>query len=313
MVRPAPAYDRQPEAVTGDRHPEYFSTQAAKRLNLPLIRVQHHYAHILAAMAEHGLAAPLLGVAWDGSGYGLDGTIWGGEFLEITADSFWRFASLRTFPLPGGEAAIKEPRRAALGVLHQIFGPEGLEMTDLAPVQSFSAPDRRILATMMDKGLNCPLTSSMGRLFDAVAALVDLRQQASFEGQAAMELEFAAYQVEPQAAYPYRIDDQGTPLLIDWEPLIRGILQDLSDKQSVRLIAARFHHTLAEMIVAVARRFSLRQVVLSGGCFQNRYLTEKTIEKLEDGGFLPYCHRLIPPNDGGLAVGQIMAAQRFLT
>ncbi|OPX20031.1 MAG: carbamoyltransferase HypF [Desulfobacca sp. 4484_104] len=305
-------YDRQPEAVAADRHPEYYSTKAAERLNLPCILVQHHYAHILAAMAEHGLVAPLLGVAWDGSGYGLDNTIWGGEFLEITAVAFQRVASLRTFPLPGGEAAIKEPRRIALGVLYEIFGPQGMEMSELAPLQSFSAPDRRILTTMIEKGLNCPLTSSMGRLFDAVAALVDLRQQASFEGQAAMELESAANQAEPQAVYPFRIDDHSTPLLIDWEPLIRGILQDLNDRRSANLIAARFHHTLAAMIVQVAQRFSHRQVVLSGGCFQNRYLTEKTLEKLEDAGFQPYCHHLIPPNDGGLAVGQIMAAQRSL-
>ncbi|MBW1952971.1 MAG: carbamoyltransferase HypF [Deltaproteobacteria bacterium] len=306
-------YDGQPEAVASDLHPEYFSTQEAERLDLPLIQVQHHYAHVLAAMAEHNLAGGLLGIAWDGSGYGLDGTIWGGEFLEVNTISFQRVATFRAFPLPGGEAAIKEPRRSALGLLYEIFGPHCLEMTELSPPRSFSKTERHILVTMLEKGLNSPMTSSVGRLYDAVAALVDLRQQTSFEGQAAMELQFAGEQIENQTAYAFTINGNSAPLTIDWEPLVLGILADLDQNQTVNLIAARFHYTLVEVILAVAKRFPYHRVVLSGGCFQNRYLTEKAVESLETAGFQPYWPRLIPPNDGGLAVGQIMAAQRILS
>ncbi|MFP3867851.1 MAG: carbamoyltransferase HypF [Desulfobacteraceae bacterium] len=306
-------YDGQPEAVATDLHPEYFSTQEARRLNLPLIPVQHHYAHVLACMAEHQLTGTVLGIPWDGSGYGLDGTLWGGEFLEVNATSFQRMASFRTFLLPGGEAAIKEPRRAALGLLYEIFGPRLLELTELAPVESFSKAERRILVTMLEKGLNSPRTSSAGRLFDAVAALVNLRQRASFEGQTAMELQFAGEQVNCKAAYPFQIKGNSVPLAIDWEPLVRGILEDLSKNQGVGLMAAKFHQSLVDIMVAVAKRFPYRRVVLTGGCFQNRYLTEKAVENLQAAGFQTYWHRLIPPNDGGLAMGQILAAQRILS
>lgn len=305
-------YDQPPAAVASDLHPDYFSTREAEKSGLPLIRVQHHYAHVLSGMVEHGLHGPLLGVAWDGSGYGQDGTIWGGEFLRVTATSFQRVASFRPFPLPGGEQAVREPRRAALGLLYALFGPQLEEHTDLAPIRAFSAPERQIVLTMLQRGFHTPLTSSVGRLFDAVAALLDLRQIMSFEGQAAMALEFASEPIHTARAYPFALQETSASLIIDWAPLIQAILYDLGAKQPVNRIAARFHHTLADIIVAVARHFGETQVVLTGGCFQNRYLTEKAIEFLQAAGLRPYWHRFIPPNDGGLAVGQILAARRVL-
>ncbi|MCC7451440.1 MAG: carbamoyltransferase HypF [Anaerolineae bacterium] len=305
-------YEHHPVAVACDLHPNYLSTQAAEMSGLPVVRVQHHYAHVLACMAENGIDAPILGVSWDGTGYGLDGTIWGGEFLRVDSTSFERAAHLRTFRLPGGDRAVKEPRRIALGLLYELDGDDVFTMDTLAPVRAFSDQERIVLRKMLYDGINSPVTSSAGRLFDAVAALLDMRQIANFEGQAAMLLEFAT--VEGVAdCYPFEIQETAHGAVIDWAATVTDILNDLQHRIPAGQIAARFHNTMTEMIIAVARRIGLERVVLTGGCFQNKYLTEHTIHRLRAEGFTPYWHQHIPTNDGSIAVGQIIAAARAFT
>ncbi|GAB4287131.1 MAG: hypothetical protein Fur0025_20260 [Oscillatoriaceae cyanobacterium] len=305
-------YDFKPTAVACDAHPDYISTQYATALGVPTVGVQHHYAHILACMAENHIKPPVLGVAWDGTGYGEDGTIWGGEFILITDNSWQRVAHWRTFRLPGGEKAIKEPRRAALGLLYEIWGDDLFTRKDILPLQAFTPSELEIIKTMLRRNLNTPVTSSAGRLFDAVAAILGIRQTGSFEGQAAMELEFVS---SPLSFVPCPLQmtkDKGqmTNNQLDWEPLVKTMLTELDQGVPVGVIAARFHHTLAEGICTVARQVGTEQVVLTGGCFQNQYLTEKTVERLREEGFSPYWHKLVPPNDGGICLGQIMAALR---
>ncbi len=299
-------YEATPQRIACDMHPEYLSTKHALELPGEKIPVQHHWAHIAGCMAENEIRAPALGVAWDGTGYGLDGTIWGGEFLLATrGGSFERVAHLRTFRLPGGNQAVREPRRAALGLLHEIFAESLWDEADL--LGAFSAQEVKLLRRMLEKNLQTPITSSVGRFFDAVAALLGLRQCVSFEGQAAMDCEFA---ISPgvEAAYPFRLTET-TPLQIDWEPAIRALLRDLREGETRGAISAKIHNMLSESIVAVAARIAQPQVVLSGGCFQNRYLTERTIARLRAENFRPYWHQRIPPNDGGIALGQIVAVR----
>jgi hydrogenase maturation protein HypF len=299
-------YDLHPRAVACDLHPDYASTHDAEHSGLNVVHVQHHYAHILSCMAEHELEAPVLGIAWDGTGYGTDGTIWGSEFLRVDAKSFRRVASLRPFPLPGGDLAAREPRRSALGVLYEMYG-EDLPHAHL----DFSERELRLLLTALRKHINTPLTSSMGRLFDAVAALTGLRQQCSFEGQAAMALEFAQCHIKTDECYPFEIthvtsDDGGSRSIIEWKPMIEAILAD----HDTAAISAKFHNTLAAVIVAVAGQIGEPVVVLSGGCFQNRALLQRTIKGLRGAGFQAYWQQQTPPNDGGIALGQVMAAIR---
>ncbi len=304
-------YSLRLSAVACDAHPDYLSTHYAQRNGLPVLSVQHHYAHVLACMAENELKPPVLGVAWDGTGYGLDGTIWGGEFLQVIERSFRRVGHLRTFRLPGGEKAIKEPRRTAIGLLYEIFGEDVFALTELAPVKALSPEERTILRTMLRRKINAPVTSSVGRLFDAVAALVGVRQVVRFEGQAAMELEFALDGVQTEEAYPLRIDEPSpSEIVVDYEPMIRSILGDLSAGRSLGVISAKFHNALVEAIVTVAHRIGEERIVLTGGCFQNTYLTERAVRRLQREGFRPYWHQRIPPNDGGIALGQVVAAAR---
>ena len=298
-------YALQPQAVVCDQHPDYHSTRHAESMNLPVVRVQHHHAHVCACMAEHGLAGPLLGVAWDGTGYGLDGTIWGGEFLRVAGEGFRRVAHLRKFRLPGGERAVREPRRTALGLLYELFGEELFERDDLAPLRGFSRKERGLLRGMIRGGVNAPWTSSAGRLFDAVASILDIHQTVGFEGQAAMELEFAVERADTTEPYPFIVTAAG---VLDWGPMIRAILEDIRLGSPAAVIARRFHDTLAEMIAATARFVGERTVALSGGCFQNAYLLEKTVTLLRAAGFLVSWPERIPPNDGGIALGQILAA-----
>ncbi len=307
----AGVYDLKPQAVACDSHPDYLSTRHAVSSGLPVVRVQHHHAHILACMAENALDPPVLGVSWDGTGYGLDRTVWGGEFLRVADAGFERVAHLRPFPLPGGDQAIKEPRRTAIGLLYEMQGEDSLIREDLHPVRSFAPRDRRVLGQALAHRVNAPVTSSAGRLFDAVAALLGLRLTVRFEGQAAMELEWAAHGVTTDDSYPFRIEPKDSSMSLDWEPMIRSLLSDLAAATPVAVMSARFHNTLAEMIVAVAERHGVRQIALSGGCFQNRYLTERAVRRLVETGFAPHWHQRVPPNDGGIALGQIMAAARL--
>jgi hydrogenase maturation protein HypF len=268
-------------------------------------------------MAENELEPPFLGVSWDGTGYGLDGTVWGGEFFLVTEASCDRVAHLRQFRLPGGDRAVKEPRRSALGLLYEMFGEAAFAMADVASVKAFSPAELGPLRTMLARGLNSPLTSSIGRLFDAAASLAGLRQQVRFEGQAAMELEFALEATATAEAYDFPIRPQHAPrtaqhgpLLLDWSPIVESILADLKRNLPLAQISARFHNALAEAIVAVAKRVGQERVVLSGGCFQNRSLTERSVQRLQEEGFRPYWHQRVPPNDGGISLGQVVAALR---
>jgi hydrogenase maturation protein HypF len=301
-------YQIAPTRVVSDLHPDYLSTVYARSSGLPIVSIQHHYAHIASCMAENGLEGPVLGVSWDGTGYGTDGTIWGGEFLATTARGFERVATLRRFRLPGGEQAVREPRRSALGVLYEIFGSRVREHQDLPPVATFSKRDHEVIVRMLERGVNAPRTSSAGRLFDAVSSLLDLRQVSMFEGQAAMELEWSAASHTMDPGYAFSVAPAEGLLELDWEPVIRAILGDRGQPRGA--VAAKFHRALAELIVDIARRHGNPRVVLSGGCFQNRLLLECAVGRLEEEGFVAYWHQRVPPNDGGIALGQIYAAAR---
>lgn len=299
-----------PRIVARDLHPDYASSRAAPAIGLPVVGVQHHLAHVVACMAEHGIRPPVLGVAWDGTGYGPDGTIWGGEFLLVTQTGWRRVARLHPFRLPGGEAAVREPRRSALGMLHAAFGADALERTDLAPVASFSPAGRRVFQTMLARAVNAPLTSSAGRLFDGLAALCGLRQRSSHEGQAACEFEWAADGHAGGRAYALalRETDAAPGLELDWRPALAAMLADLRAGASAGEMSDAWHNGLAEGIVAVARRCGQRRVVLTGGCFQNARLTETVVPSLRAAGFQPVWHSRVPPNDGGIALGQAVWA-----
>jgi len=314
-------YDAKIEVVACDMHPDYLSTRyvdefagragsllpaanGAHGVTRPTkIAIQHHWAHVAACMAENEIDAPVLGIAWDGTGYGLDGTVWGGEFLLATGNGFERVAHLRSFRLPGGDAAIRQPRRSAFGLLHELFGPECWNFPPLTV--DLGRNERELLRRMLEKNINAPLTSSAGRLFDAVAALMGLRLRATFEGQAAMELEFAR-QPGVRDAYPFMVSETA-PMILDWEPAIRGLLADLDRKEASGTVSAKFHNMLVEMIIAIARKVRVEKIVLTGGCFQNRYLSEHALERLRQEDFKPYWHQRVPPNDGGIALGQAVA------
>jgi hydrogenase maturation protein HypF len=325
-------YDAKPDIIAADLHPDYLSTKFASERRPParhesldtiqqsgsetgaplVIQVQHHIAHVFSCIAENDVNLPALGVAWDGAGYGTDGTIWGGEFFVVKADTVERVASLRPFRLPGGDAATKEPRRAALGLLHELaIDDDNLLLHMQQKVAGmFSPVELRVLENALARGINSPFCSSIGRLFDAVASLVGLRQELRFEGQAAMELEFALDGIATEEQYGIPLDDNGETRVLDWAPMIEAIHRDIRQGVPIGVISAKFHNGLAEGIVTVAKMAGESRVALSGGCFQNRYLTERTVKRLCEDGFQPYWHQRVPANDGGIAFGQIVAARR---
>ncbi|MCY2994081.1 MAG: carbamoyltransferase HypF [Planctomycetota bacterium] len=300
-----------PHAVACDLHPDYASTRHAEQLattwDVPLVRVQHHHAHVAACLAEHALQGPVLGFAWDGTGYGPDATVWGGEVLHCEGAEFQRVAHLRTFPLPGGDRAAREPRRTALGLLFEMLGDAVAPWAE----RWFAEAELGVLLAALRRPHVFPRTSSMGRLFDAVAAICDLPDRVSFEGQAAMGLEFVA-DATVREAYPLPLSDT-IPASGDWEPMIRAVLEDREQGVGVEVIAARFHNALAALALAVARRCGDPQVALTGGCFQNALLTVRVQERLSADGFRVYIQQQVPPGDGGLALGQVLVAARRLT
>jgi hydrogenase maturation protein HypF len=313
-------YEAEPVAIAHDMHPDYLSTRWAqgevdketgRQGHKARVVVQHHHAHLASCLAENGAAGPALGVTWDGAGYGLDGTIWGGEFLLGDAADFTRVAHLRPFRLPGGDAAARGPRRVALALLWELFGEAALEMNDLAPIRALPPSERLVLGQMLRRGLSAPVTTSAGRLFDGVAALLGLHPQVSFEGQAAMALEYAA---DPTVsdAYPLPLRPANRPaasaLLLDWQPMLAALLSDLRAGVSSGIMAARFHNALVDGIVQVADTAGQPQVALSGGCFQNRLLLERSAHRLRQAGFQVLLHRQVPPNDGGISLGQVAVA-----
>jgi hydrogenase maturation protein HypF len=308
-------YGIVPETVVCDYHPDYQSTHFAERSGIKQFHIQHHIAHILSCSAENEVKGPFLGVAWDGTGYGTDGTIWGGEFFSVTNEEIKRIASFRKFGLPGNERAIREPKRAAIGLLYEIFGNSVLEM-NLPVVKSFSAEELRMMCALLEKKFQSPETSSVGRLFDGVSALLGICGVAKFEGQAAMELEYALNGINTNEEYPCEIltvsSENSLKYNINWEPVARGILEDIKAAIPVGMMAAKFHNSLAGIAIAVCLKSGFERIVLSGGCFQNKYLTERIIFGLKDKGLLPYWHQRVPTNDGGLSLGQLIGAHKVL-
>jgi hydrogenase maturation protein HypF len=308
-------YETKLRAVACDLHPDYHTTRLAEAWAAengpPRVRVQHHLAHVATGIAEHGLKPPVLGVAWDGTGFGTDGTIWGGEFLLVTDRDWKRVGHLRPFRLPGGDAAIREPRRAAFGLLHEMFGERAATMDHLAAIASFSEPERKTLLAMLDKGINASVTTSAGRLFDGVSALLGLRQRNGYEGQAACMLEWAI-NGEECGAYEFAVTGDQSEWIVDWVPALQTIVEDLEAGIPVGQISANFHAGLAKAIADVATRIGVETVMLTGGCFQNKVLTESAVDTLEQAGHHAYWHEAVPPGDGGLALGQAYWAARMI-
>jgi hydrogenase maturation protein HypF len=362
-------YDAKPSTIACDLHPDYASTRRAANLGRSIIPIQHHHAHIVSCMLDNEIDGDVLGIAWDGTGLGTDNTIWGGEFLLCNRMTFCRISHLKPFLLPGGESAAREPRRSAIGLLYQIYGDAifdyraqadvhksdgtarkhhcSFDPTNLAPVQAFNLNERRILQSMLTNEINCTTTTSMGRIFDAVAAILNIRQKVTTEGQAAMNLEFLAQQSTTNSAYEFTIETQppsasgaslvrgphltrsppGIPSdssppsdepntqesirIINFTPMIHAIISDLNHSKSPADIARTFHNTIVEFIIRVAEMTNKLRVVLSGGCFQNELLLQRAVQRLQQTGHQPYWHQRIPPNDGGIALGQAVIAQNI--
>ncbi|HEV2350113.1 MAG TPA: carbamoyltransferase HypF [Terriglobia bacterium] len=304
----------EPRAVAHDLHPQYMSTKFGLELpGVERIGVQHHHAHIASCMAENHLSQRVIGVAMDGTGYGTDGRIWGGEFLVGDLGGFERRAHFRYVPLAGGDAAVRQPWRSALSHLEDALGPhslpDSLAIWEIIPAKTIAG-----VQTMMRRGINTVQTSSCGRLFDAVASIVGLRHETNYEGQAAMELEAAAAE-GIDASFPFEIGS-ADPWAIDLRPMIEGIVGGQRRGTQIGELAARFHNTLAEIVAEVCqrirRREKLQQVCLSGGCFQNMKLLAGAVSRLRRRGFEVFLHAQVPPNDGGISLGQAVIASEAL-
>lgn len=308
-----------PVIVAHDLHPDYLSTRFAlayaKEKNIPperLVAVQHHHAHIVSCMAEHGIKGDVIGVSFDGTGYGSDCSIWGGEFMLSSRRSFLRKAHLDYVALPGGDKAIKEPWRMALSYLHHTYG-DGAHEASKKIFERLDPQKAKIILKMLHRRVNSPLTSSAGRLFDAVSSLIGVRDVITFEGEAAVELEFNARRDSAASLRPYSyavIEDD--PLRIDLRPLIKDIVDDSNSGTDKSVISGRFHNTIGEIILEVSRMLKedtgINDVVLSGGVFQNALLSDITRRKLTEAGFKPWYNERVPTNDGGVSLGQAVIA-----
>jgi hydrogenase maturation protein HypF len=307
----------EPEIMAYDMHPEYLSTRYALQVGsargLSLIPVQHHHAHIVSCLVENKVDGPVIGVAFDGTGYGTDGTIWGGEFLLVDWRSSRRAGHLEYVPLPGGEAAIKKPYRMALSYLYTLLGEdfslEGLPFSKLNPTEL------GIIKQQLKRGINCPLTSSAGRLFDAVSALVGVREEIDYEAQAAIELEMLApSEVDKfrSNCYPFSIAEHQGMRVVKLGELFSTIVQDVKNQVPAPVISLKFHNTMAQIIARmcklIARESGITQVALSGGVFQNRLLFMSSTTALQREGFRVLTHHLVPCNDGGISLGQAVIA-----
>jgi hydrogenase maturation protein HypF len=295
----------KPDIVISDFHPGYYSTQfGEKNYADRLLKVQHHFAHILSCMAENDLPEGhrVIGCAFDGTGYGPDKTIWGSEVMTASYKDFKRAFHLLPYRLPGGDKAVKEPCRAALSLLYESFGDE-------APDLDFKfMPDkeRSFLLEMIKKEINSPLTTSMGRLFDGVASLIGLRHKVSYHAQAAIALEQAALRSGEAGSYPFSFEGN----IIDFRPLIRAIVDDVKERTSIEKMAKKFHNSIVNIIINTSENLradsGITTVALSGGVFQNAILLEETFSRLQESGFTPIIHQLVPPNDGGISLGQVV-------
>jgi hydrogenase maturation protein HypF len=324
-------FSLEPEVIAYDLHPEYLSTKyaLAQKDTLSKIGVQHHHAHIVSCMAENGIAHKVIGVVFDGLGYGDDGNFWGGEFLVADLSGYERTGHLDYVPMPGGEQAIKEPWRMAISYLYQIYGNDVPPIiTPLIPYFTGKTntivdhPKIKVLLKMLSQRIHCPLTSSVGRLFDGVASLLGLEHSVNYEGQAAVKLESIADEYET-GNYPFDINSNvGTrcrvSFIIQWQTVIKHIMEDLQHRTANPVISARFHNSIVEMVAQVCIMLrdivGLHDVVLSGGVFQNNFLLSRSIHKLTSNGFTVYIHQKVPCNDGGISLGQaVIASERAKT
>ena len=303
----------EPSVIAHDLHPAYLSTAYAKRRPAQHhVGVQHHHAHIVSGMVEHSLEGEVIGLALDGTGYGTDGTIWGSELLVAGYRDFRRLGWLKPTPMPGGDRCVESPDRMAFSFLYSAYGTAAADLK-LSPVERIPSDDRIVLVQMLEKGINSPPSSGMGRFFDAVSALLDVCPNPSFDGQPAIELEFFAD--DEKGAYPLEPPSEEPPLVFDPSPLIRAAVNDIGKGIPREVISARFHNSILSMCVkmslAARAATGLDRVVLSGGVFQNQYLTERVLAELSERGFRVYLHNQVPPNDGCISLGQAaIAAER---
>ena len=297
-------FDAKPELIVHDMHPQYFSTQwASEQSDIKTISVQHHHAHLAACMAENQLIDPVIGIIMDGTGYGTDGTIWGGEILIGDYNNFDRFAHFESMPLPGGDAAIKSPWRTAISYLYKTFD------SSIPNLPFINNHDIDPIIEMVDKNINSPMTSSCGRLFDAIAAMAGGRQTIRYEAQAAIEL-MQVFETTNVRPFSYIIEQRDNHREILLKPIIRSVVKSIQNNESFSKISSRFHTTLIKIFVEIAqdarKETGINDIVLSGGVFQNMVLFEHTILALEKANFRVYTHSQVPTNDGGISLGQAM-------
>jgi len=305
----------QPEVIAYDLHPDYLATRwaldTAGQSKLPPVGVQHHHAHIVSCMVDNEVQEPVIGVAFDGTGYGTDGHIWGGEFLISDYRQFQRKAHLEYLPLPGGAAAINNPYRTAIGYLYTLLGEEALNPV-LPCLYGIEKTELDLIKKQIDRSINTPLTSSCGRLFDAVSALLGIREKIDYEGQAAVDLEMATDDSAEAGIYPYYIEGNESINVIKVKKLFAAILSDLSRNIPPSIISTRFHNTVAQMVSEICSRMAagtgITSVALSGGVFQNRLLLRKTTAALKKAGLTPLTHHRVPASDGGISLGQAVIA-----
>jgi len=325
----------EPEIIACDLHPDYLSTKYAQELGaagMKLVPVQHHHAHIASCLADNGLEGPVIGVTFDGTGMGADGKIWGGEFLVADYHNFRRAGHLEYLPLPGGDAAIKKPYRTAIGYTLTLLGEDALDAVIASaakqsheiPISQVSEVEIEVIKRQIERKINSPVTSSMGRLFDAISALLGIRGEIDYEAQAAVELEMAAYTsviaasvsdeaiASAQESYPYRILEDKGIRIVRLKDLLSAIIQDLQHGVSRGRISVKFHNTVAQMINEmcglIADETGITQVALSGGVFQNRLLLRGAVSLLEGSGLQVLTHRQVPCNDGDVSLGQAIIA-----
>jgi hydrogenase maturation protein HypF len=304
--------DVEPQLLAYDLHPDYFSTRwALGQSSIERIGVQHHHAHIASCMAENHLDGKVIGIAMDGTGYGTDGAVWGGEVLLATYADFQRVAHLDYVPMPGGAAAITEPWRMAVSYLHKHFG-ETLWELEIPFVRELDRRQVAVLVRMLERGVNSPLTSSCGRLFDAVSALAGIRKRVNYEAQAAIEFEAAIAGEGEGAGYPFEIRPEGSGWIIDTQPLFAALVNDLRCGVPAGIVSRRFHEGLVDVLARVAKlvhaKTGLQNICLSGGSFQNVFLLEHLKRKLEAEGLKVFTHSEVPCGDGGLSLGQALVA-----
>ncbi|MHB8894752.1 MAG: carbamoyltransferase HypF [Candidatus Geothermincolia bacterium] len=305
-------FSLEPEVVAHDLHPDYLTTQMAPEFGLPMIGVQHHHAHVVSCMADNSVTGDVIGVAWDGTGYGTDGTVWGGEFLVCDEAGFTRAAHLHAYPMPGADACIFKLYRMVMGVMSELFADTETALERLMSRFEIEDAEAESLVFQLKERVNAPMTSSAGRMFDVAAALAGLRSEAAYDGQAACELEAVAEATREY--YNFVLDKSAEPWVVDTRPTFREIIVDADAGREVSEIAGKFHATMALVVIetceAIAAATGLKRVALSGGVFQNGLLAKWVVEGLKSSGLTPLVHRRVPCNDGGISLGQAVVAAR---